>query len=148
MGSILGGLLRGVALDCGEKIGEYANVERKFIKISEGQDVTGKTRYSYHYDSRTENDGVHRWAYYYKDPNGDYIEDTTAYTFVGWYRVADNGAGAVDRAPFNFDTLIEENTTLRAMWRREGVFRVKYTNVMNEGKENELASPDNKPADD
>ncbi len=135
-------------IDYGEKIGEYANVTRNYIKISEGQDVTGKTRYSYHYDTRTDNDGQHRWACYNEDPNGDYIEDSTAYTFVGWYRVADNGAGAMDRAPFNFDTLIEENTTLRAMWRREGVFKVKYTNIMNEGKTGQLTSPDSKPDDD
>ena len=135
-------------IDYGEKIGEYANITRNYIKISEGQDVTGKTRYSYHYDTRTDNDGQHRWACYNEDPNGDYIEDSTAYTFVGWYRVADNGAGAMDRAPFNFDTLIEENTTLRAMWRREGVFKVKYTNIMNEGKTGQLTSPDSKPDDD
>ena len=135
-------------IDYGEKIGEYANVTRNYIKISQGQDVTGKKRYSYHYDTRTNNDGQHRWACYYEDPNGEYIEDETAYTFVGWYRVADNGAGIMDRAPFNFDTLIEENTTLRAMWRREGVFKVKYTNIMNEGKTGQLTSPDPKPNDD
>jgi len=135
-------------IDYGEKIGEYANVSRNYVKISEGQDVTGKTRYSYHYDSRTDNDGEHRWAYYYEDPNGDYIVDTTAYTFVGWYRVEDNGAGAVERAPFNFDTMIEEDTTLRAMWRREGVFKVKYTNIMNEGEDDEVASPNPIPGTD
>ena len=54
----------------------------------------------------------------------------------------------MERAPFNFDTLVEENTTLRAMWRREGVFKVKYTNIMNEGEDDEVASPDPVPGTD
>lgn len=130
-------------IDYGEKIGEYANITRRYVKISEGQDVSGQKRYSYHYDSRTNNDGEHRWAYYYEDPNGDYILDENAYAFVGWYKVANNGAGAVERAPFNFESLVEEDTTLRAMWRREGVFKVKYINHMGS-----LYSTDAAPAED
>ena len=134
--------------DYGEKIGEYANITRRYVRIAEGQDTEGLTRYSYHVDTRYDNDGVHRWAYYYEDPEGDYIYDPDAYTFAGWYKVTQNGAGPLERTSYNFDMIVSENTTLRALWRREGVFKVKYTNVMNEGKEGQLTSPDPKPVDD
>lgn len=46
------------------------------------------------------------------------------YTFMGWYRVYEDGT--VSTVPFDFNTLVTENIEIRAIWRLEGGYYIQY----------------------
>lgn len=46
------------------------------------------------------------------------------YSFMGWFQVHEDGS--VASAPFNFNTLVTENIEIRAMWRLDGGFYIRY----------------------
>ena len=46
------------------------------------------------------------------------------YSFMGWYQVYENGTLA--KVPFDFNTLIESDITIRAMWRLDGGYYLEY----------------------
>ncbi|MBR7001035.1 MAG: InlB B-repeat-containing protein [Lachnospiraceae bacterium] len=53
---------------------------------------------------------------------------TESYSFVGWYEVVN---GVLDSAPFDFNTKIDRDTELRAVWRLDGGFYLQYNPVYN-----------------
>ncbi len=53
---------------------------------------------------------------------------TESFYFVGWYEVIN---GVLDTAPYDFNTKIEHDTELRAVWRLEGGFYLQYNPVYN-----------------
>ena len=46
------------------------------------------------------------------------------YSFMGWYQVMEDGSLA--SAPFNFNTMITEDTEIRALWRLDGGYYIRY----------------------
>lgn len=72
------------------------------------------------------------------DPEKKYtpVPDTT-YSFIGWYKVKgdidDDVAPDIGRdvdGVWNFNTPVKENTAIKAMWRRNGTFSIKYDKDM------------------
>ena len=56
------------------------------------------------------------------------------YSFMGWYQVYENGS--VASAPFDFNTKVKEDVRIRAMWRLDGGYYLKYNTVF---------APENEP---
>ena len=82
--------------------------------------------------------GISRKAYYttnileatsneVSNPENRYTYDPGAYAFMGWYEVLADGTLSVD--PFSFGEPPTRNVTLRAIWRRLGVYTLKYESV-------------------
>ena len=46
------------------------------------------------------------------------------YSFMGWYQVMEDRSLA--SAPFNFNTMITEDTEIRALWRLDGGYYIRY----------------------
>ena len=57
-------------------------------------------------------------SYPYRPVNGEH------YTFMGWFQVFDNGS--VDSMPFNFNDPVTGPLELRALWRLDGGYYIKY----------------------
>ena len=49
--------------------------------------------------------------------------DAETYTFLGWYKVVN---GVMDTMPYNFSDPVEESFTLKAMWRLDGGYSIRY----------------------
>ena len=49
------------------------------------------------------------------------------YSFMGWYRVYESGS--VASTPFDFNTKVKEDITIRALWRLDGGYYLKYNTV-------------------
>ncbi len=49
------------------------------------------------------------------------------YSFMGWYQVYENGS--VASTPFDFNTKVKEDIKIRAMWRLDGGYYLKYNTV-------------------
>ena len=52
------------------------------------------------------------------------------YSFMGWYQVMENGS--VASAPFNFNTMITQDTKIRALWRLDGGYYIRYNPTYTE----------------
>ena len=122
----------------GERILEYTDVTRHYVEREEGDTHPDSEIYYYYYDTKELNDSTGnttRKAYYYPksegvkpqtrlDGNGqpvEYIYNPGTYTLVGWYRVVN---GKLDL--YDFTSKVTEETTLQAVWRKSGIWYVKY----------------------
>ena len=65
------------------------------------------------------------------NPENRYTYDPGAYAFMGWYEVLADGTLAVD--PFSFGEPPTRNVTLRAIWRRTGIYTLKYESIDPDG---------------
>ena len=63
----------------------------------------------------------------YSNPENRYVYDPGAYAFMGWYEVLEDGLLATD--PFSFDEPPTKPVTIRALWRRLGVYTLKYESI-------------------
>ena len=52
------------------------------------------------------------------------------YSFMGWYQVMEDGSLA--SAPFNFNTMITEDLEIRALWRLDGGYYIRYNPTYTE----------------
>ena len=122
----------------GERILEYTDVTRNYVEREEGDTHPDSDIYYYHYDTRELNSATGnttRKAYYYPKSEGvkpqtrldhdgqpvEYIYKPGSYTLVGWYRVVN---GKLDL--YDFSTKVTEATDLQAVWRKSGIWYVKY----------------------
>ena len=150
-------------VDYGETIEEAEEVKRNYVAVSDG---TGTHNYVYwRYDEAADAAGEGWWSYYvdangsvvYNDPKdysqrtatyveaagGQYKYDPGKYTFVGWYET-DEAGNQLYNVPFNFATQITKDTYLKAIFRKEGTFQVRYLpNMGTEGTEGYVAGDPN-----
>ena len=63
----------------------------------------------------------------YSNPENRYTYDPGAYAFMGWYQVLEDGLLATD--PFSFDEPPTGPVTIRALWRRLGIYTLKYESI-------------------
>lgn len=113
-------------LDYGEKISEYANITRDYV-----EDPNGEYYYRHDTDNGLATDGRH--AHYTKDPTEPNVDTTKryryekdAYKLVGWYYVNADGT----TRPYNFSGIVVGDTTLRAIWRRVGEYKINYSPIV------------------
>ncbi len=128
-----------------EKVNEYSDVVRNYVNVGPWTEGDTRTHYAYHeyrrdghyvngtkVDNTTEDPNVteqsanwKRTAKYVEDftETGIYVYEEGAYTLQGWYEV-DNGV--MSGTPFNFNSLLQHDTTLRAKWRRTSNYTVVY----------------------
>ena len=151
-------------VDYGETIEEAEAVKRNYVEIGDGE--VGTHNYIYwRYDEEADANGDGWWSYYedadgnivYNDPKdysqrtatyveaagGKYKYDPGKYTFVGWYET-DEAGNQISNVPFNFATQITKDTYLKAVFRKEGSFQVRYLpNMGTEGTEGYVAGDPN-----
>ena len=157
-------------VDYGETIEEAEAVKRNYVEVADGE--TGTHNYIYwRYDEAADAAGDGWWSYYedadgnivYNDPKdysrrtatyveaagGKYKYDPSKYTFVGWYETDEEG-NQLYNVPFNFATQITKDTYLKAVFRKEGTFQVRYLLDMGtEGTDGYVAgNPDTVPPTD
>ena len=157
-------------VDYGETIEEAEDVKRNYVAVADGE--TGTHNYVYwRYDEAADAAGDGWWSYYldadgnvvYNDPKdysqrtaayieaagGKYKYDPGKYTFIGWYET-DEAGNQISNVPFNFATQITKNTYLKAIFRKEGTFQVRYLpNMGIEGTEGYVAgNPNTAPPTD
>lgn len=119
----------------GSKIEEYRDITRNYVEDANGD-------YYYHYDefdpttemnqygNDTSRKGEYRlissvenWEADSYDGKRYKLDTENTYTFVGWYKVnADESL-----TPYSFDDVITANLTLKALWRKSGQYKVKYS---------------------
>ena len=134
-------------LDAGEKLLEYTVTRNYRLDMHSGtfyyhHDLWDpvKDKHTDQYDPSTA--GAPRRAYYTLDiaeatsnevtnPENRYAYEPKAYAFMGWYEVLDNGTLATD--PFNFVDPPNRPVTIRALWRRTGVYTLHYESVDPDG---------------
>lgn len=63
---------------------------------------------------------------YVKIGDGEGEVPTSPYRLVGWYQVLNKATGELSDYPYNFTLPVHSNVTLRAVWVREGTFKLKY----------------------
>ena len=137
-------------VEYGETIEEAEGVKRNYVEVADGE--TGTHNYIYwRYDEAADAAGDGWWSYYedadgnivYNDPKdysqrsatyvesagGKYKYDPSKYTFVGWYETDEEG-NQIANVPFNFATPITKDTYLKAVFRKEGTFQVRYLQDM------------------
>ena len=68
----------------------------------------------------------------YSNPANRYVYDPGAYAFMGWFEVLADGTLATD--PFSFGEPPTGPVTLRAIWRRLGVYTLKYESIDPDGE--------------
>ena len=101
-----------------------------------------KDKHTDQYDPATSN--APRRAYYTtnieeattnegSNPENRYTYDPGAYAFMGWFQVLENGALATD--PFSFGEPPTGPVTLRAIWRRLGIYTLKYESIDPSGQQ-------------
>ena len=122
----------------GEPILQYSDVTRNYVEREEGDSHPDSEIYYYYYDTKALNNATGnttRKAYYYPKSEGvkpqtrldddghpvEYIYNPGSYTLVGWYRVVN---GKLDL--YDFSTKVTEKTDLQAVWRKSGIWYVKY----------------------
>ncbi len=129
-------------LDYDEKVDEYF-VSRDYrldmINGTFGYSIApydpSKDKYSDQYDPTANR--ADRHAYYTEDASdittgqdprydGDkrYVFEPGAYVFMGWFEVDEHGVE--QDVPFNFSKPMNKPLTLRAVWRRAGVYTLRY----------------------
>ena len=81
--------------------------------------ATRKAYYTTNIVEATTNEG--------SNPENRYTYDPGAYAFMGWFQVLENGALATD--PFSFGEPPTGPVTLRAIWRRLGIYTLKYESI-------------------
>ena len=134
-------------LDAGEKVVEYTLTRNYRLDMHNGtfyyhHDLWDpvKDKHTDQYDPSTE--GAPRRAYYTPDiaeatsnevsnPENRYSYEPKAYAFMGWYEVHDDGTLATD--PFNFAEPPNRPVTIRAIWRRTGIYTLKYESIDPDG---------------
>ncbi|MBR2809383.1 MAG: hypothetical protein IKE33_04070 [Erysipelotrichaceae bacterium] len=122
----------------GQNVEEYHDVVRQYIEDEHGS-------WYYHYEefdpaTETNQYGTNsRKAYYTQDPTQSsdgkkYRFDPTAYSFVGWYEISFdydevNKVISNERVEglYNFEGGVTGNTIIRALWRINGEYHVKYS---------------------
>lgn len=148
----------------GETLVEPEGVERNYVEAADGE--AGTHNYvCWRYDEAADASGDGWWSYYldadgnvvYNDPKdysqrtatyveatgGKYKYDPGKYTFVGWYET-DEAGNQISNVPFNFATKITKNTYLKAVFRKEGTFQVRYLSDMGtEGTDGYVAGDPN-----
>lgn len=160
-------------VDYGETIKEYEEVTRDYVKYNPANPAhVGKQRYDYihwKYREYTDSEGEEHWEAYYIDKNGvehvseygadgtrsasyvesddgEFVYSPGVYTFIGWYETDENG-NLLSNVAHNFTEPITKHTYLKAMFRREGTFHVRYLRNMGaEGEENFVAGDSSLPA--
>ncbi|MBQ6136236.1 MAG: hypothetical protein IJI73_02575 [Kiritimatiellae bacterium] len=71
------------------------------------------------------------------NPENRYTYDPGAYAFMGWFEVLADGTLAVD--PFSFGEPPNRPITIRAIWRRTGIYTLKYESIDPDGwQDNEV----------
>ncbi|WP_307122574.1 InlB B-repeat-containing protein [Streptococcus moroccensis] len=125
-GVLLQGQPSHLKLEYGEKIKEYFDVKRDYVADSEGD-------YYYRYDTKDNDPNKERRAFYTQnpneintDPNTKYRFEKDAYSLIGWYLVNPDGTTRL----YNFNGVVAGDTTLRAIWRRLGDFKLKYSDIV------------------
>ena len=103
-------------------------ISRDYVRDDSGN-------YYYHYDEFNTADPegaqpAQRKAYYTTDASKStdglryrQAGEEEGYEFAGWYRVMEDGS----LVPYNFESLVTGNLTIRAIWRQKGSFRVFYS---------------------
>lgn len=86
--------------------------------------ATRKAYYTTNIVEATTNEG--------SNPENRYTYDPGAYAFMGWYQVYDDGTLATD--PFSFGEPPTGPVTLRAIWRRLGIYTLKYESIDPDGR--------------
>ena len=69
----------------------------------------------------------------FSNPVNRYAYDPGAYAFMGWYEVLADGTLAID--PFSFGEPPTRDVTLRAIWRRMGIYTLKYESIDPDGRQ-------------
>ncbi len=69
----------------------------------------------------------------FSNPVNRYVYDPGAYAFMGWFEVLADGTLSVD--PFSFGEPPTRNVTLRAIWRRMGIYTLKYESIDPDGRQ-------------
>ena len=139
-------------LNYGETIEEAEEVKRDYVEAASGE--TGTHQYVYwRYDEAADAAGEGWWSYYvdangnpvYNDPKdysrrtatyveaagGKYRYDPGKYTFIGWYET-DEAGNQLYNVPYNFSTPVTRDTYLKAIFRKEGAFKVRYLSNMGD----------------
>ena len=148
-------------LDEGEKLIEYTVTRNYRLDMQNGtyyyhHDLWDpvKDKHTDQYDPATSN--APRRAYYttnvleatsnaVSDPGQRYSLDPGAYSFMGWFEVHEDGTLATD--PFNFVDPPNRPITIRAIWRRMGVYTLKYESIDPDGVQNTEIIYDPPPAE-
>ena len=148
-------------LDEGEKLIEYTVTRNYRLDMHNGtyyyhHDLWDpvKDKHTDQYDPATAN--APRRAYYttnileatsnaVSDPGQRYSLDPGAYSFMGWFEVHEDGTLATD--PFNFVDPPNRPITVRAIWRRMGVYTLKYESIDPDGVQNTEIIYDPPPAE-
>ena len=129
----------------GDSFSRY-NLTRQYIPAEEGYTGTKYYRVNEVYDPRFDaysdsyigNDPQYnRRAQYiteeqFSDYRREFIDTATvykyepnAYSLMGWYRVREDGTLA-DSRPYNFSDPVTQDITIRAVWRRSGLYYLRY----------------------
>ena len=134
-------------LDAGEKLVEYPVTRNYRLDMHNGMfyyhhDLWDpvKDKHTDQYDPSTSS--ALRRAYYTQDisqattnevsdPGNLFSYEPKAYAFMGWYEVLEDGTLAVD--PFNFSDPPNRPITIRAIWRRTGIYTLRYESVDPDG---------------
>ena len=134
-------------LDEGEKLIEYTVTRNYRLDMHNGtyyyhHDLWDpvKDKHTDQYDPSTA--GAPRRAYYTQDvadatdneassPENRYSYEPKAYAFMGWYEVLADGTLAND--PFSFNDPPNRPLTIRALWRRTGVYTLRYESIDPDG---------------
>lgn len=86
--------------------------------------ATRKAYYTTDVNDATANDG--------SDPENRYTYDPGAYAFMGWFEILDD-KGTLSSDPFSFGEPPTKPVTLRAVWRRLGVYTIQYDSIDPDG---------------
>ena len=134
-------------LDAGEKVIEYTLTRNYRLDMHNGtyyyhHDLWDpvKDKHTDQYDPSTA--GAPRRAYYTTDiseatsnevsnPENRYSYEPKAYAFMGWYEVLADGTLATD--PFNFGDPPNRPIEIRALWRRTGIYTLKFESIDPDG---------------
>ena len=134
-------------LDAGEKVLEYTLTRNYVVDMYSGTYYYHHDLWNPYVDKHTDEyipalSNALRRAYYTEniaeattnevsDPGTRYSFQPNAYAFMGWYEVYDDGTLASD--PFNFNDPPNRPIALRAMWRRTGVYTLRYESIDPDG---------------
>ena len=110
------------------RISEYTTVTRDYVESTSGTYYYVKHDRSY-YESHAEDPGSasYRKTYYTTDPS-EATEFTTfeykpgVYRYAGWYEVLEDGS----EVPYEFDTPVDHDTTIRLHWTKIGAFYLSF----------------------
>lgn len=135
----------------GEMVEEYGFIQRDYV-----ESTSSDAKFIYQYDEFREDEydpdtweegggqeGPRTAVYVEGFGNPNYRYEDDAYSLIGWYEVDKNSKQII--GPYDFSQPVTDNVYLRAMWRRQGDYKIKY--ISGEGSDDQEKYDPNRYAD-